>query len=131
MGPETADYDAIFDQYRRYAKEAGALALGPGVSGVYFASRGPGQIGYMVGVEARPGATVPAGVVALDIAPARYAVFEFPRAEIGKAWHSIHGEWLPGSKEYALASSPASEFYPNGNTDETHLAIWIPLRARQ
>ena len=132
IDPETADYEGIFDdQYRPHEEMARALASGPGFYGGYFASRGPGQVGYMVGVAAQDGTEAPEGLVALSIPPARYAVFEVPRQDIGKMWDYIHGEWLPKSREYALASSPVFEFYPKSNTTETHLAIWIPVRPKK
>lgn len=132
IDPETADHEGIFDnQYRPHEEKARAVASGPGFYGAYFASRGPGQVGYMVGVAASEGTEAPEGLVALPIAAARYAVFEFPRQDIGTMWDYIHGEWLPKSQEYALAASPVFEFYPKSNTTETHLAIWIPVRAKE
>ena len=132
IDPETADHVAIFDeQYRPHEGKARAVASEPGFYGAYFASRGPGQVGYMVGVAAPEGTEAPEGLLELTIPAARYAVFEFPRQDIGKMWDYIHGEWLPRSKEYSLASSPVFEYYPKSNTTETHLAIWIPVRPRE
>ena len=132
IDPETADHEAILDeQYRPHEQKARAVASEPGFYGSYFASRGPGQIGYMVGVAAQDGTEAPDGLMALPIPAARYAVFEFPRADIGRMWDYIHGEWLPGSDEYSLASSPVFEYYPKSNTTETRLAIWIPVRPKK
>ena len=131
IDPETADHEAIFDkQYRPHEAKARAVATTPGFYGAYFASRGPGKIGYMVGVSAREGTEAPEGLVALSIPAARYAVFEFPRQDVGKVWEHIHGEWLPKSEEYSLASSPVFEYYPKSNTTETRLAIWIPVKRK-
>jgi predicted transcriptional regulator YdeE len=132
IDPETADHEAIFDrQYRPHEAKARAVASTPGLYGAYFASRGPGKVGYMVGVAAKEGTTPPEGLVALAIPAARYAVFEFPRSDIGKTWHHIHGEWLPKSREFALASSPVFEYFPKSNTTETRLAIWIPVKPKE
>lgn len=132
IDPETADHEAIFDElYRPHAENARAVASSPGFLGAYFASRGPGRIGYMVGVEAPQGTAAPPGLVALEIPAARYAIFEFPREDVGGMWDYIHGEWLPASDEYALASTPVFEYYPQENTTETRLSIWIPLRRKQ
>ena len=132
IDPETADHEGIFDNlYRPHAEKARAVASEPGFYGAYFASRGPGQVGYMVGVAAPASTTAPDGLVALAIPSARYAVFEFPREDIGKAWDYIHGEWFPNSREYALAATPVFEYYPRENTTETRLAIWVPVRPRE
>ena len=132
IDPETADHEGIFDnQYRPHADKARAVAAEPGFYGSYFASRGPGQIGYMVGVAAPPGTPAPEGLMALPIQAAQYAVFDFPRQDIGKAWDYIHGEWLPSSQQYSLASSPVFEYYAKENTTEARLAIWIPLRPKK
>ena len=109
IDPETADHEAIFDeQYRPHEEEARTVATTPGFYGAYFASRGPGQIGYMVGVSAKEGTEPPEGLAALSIRAARYAVFEFPREDIGKMWNYIHGEWFPQSPAHAWLLLPAS-----------------------
>jgi len=132
IDPETADHLAIFDeQYRPHEEQARAVATTPGFYGAYFASRGPGQIGYMVGVAAKDETKPPDGLVALSIPAARYAVFEFPREDIGKMWDYIHGQWLPQSQDDALAHSPCFEYYPKANTTETHLAIWVPVKPKK
>ena len=131
IDPETADHERIFDElYRPYADKARAVACEPGFYGSYFASRGPGQVGYMVGVAAPKDTEAPEGLVALAIPAARYARFEFPREDIGRAWDYVHGEWFPNSQEYALAMSPVFEHYPKENTTETHLAILVPIRSK-
>lgn len=143
-GANLRDIPAFWDRCHAEGKVAALepLAGGWGILGLCADfDAGMEHFTYLIGVAAEPGKPTPAGMSALAVPTADYAVFTVVGAmpdAIQRAWGEIMGTWLPGSA-YAEASPLNFELYPCFPADDPRgdpasplcrTEIWIPVRKK-
>ncbi len=85
---------------------------------------------YLIGWEAKKGASVPSGLVEMTVPGGKYAVFTVEGGkEIQDAVSRIYGSWLPASS-HELSDSPVLEKYPADWTGArgASMEIWLPVK---
>ena len=97
----------------------------------------PGDMRYMAGVALSPGASAPAGMEVIELAPQHYLVFRQTmdggevHPQMQRAAKEIWGERLPKSGR-RLVQAPDLEFYPGDSTPDqagAWVEWWVPVEA--
>ncbi len=125
QGGDISGIPGLWQAFSARAKDIGSD--GP-VYGVSYDVEGPGQFRYLAGME---GTTAPAGMVTLEIPPARYAVFTH-QGHIDDLPGTISAIWEHGLEAHGLtpAAAPELEVYDarfDAATGRGAVEIWIPL----
>jgi AraC family transcriptional regulator len=89
-----------------------------------------GVFEYVAGVEPRPGAAIPAGMVRWEVPAQTYAVFPCTLQTIHQAYEQAYQVWLPGSG-YRATGGLDMELYPETFEPEDparqQMFIYIPV----
>jgi AraC family transcriptional regulator len=103
--------------------------------GVCFPEDEEGDFEYVIGVELKEDATLPAGYHCCEIPAASYAVFTTPPANaaafsgvIQQTWQDIFNQWLPQSGRKIDEAGLSFELYDERSMAESDKVaeIWIP-----
>ena len=128
-------HDQFLPRVGEIAKPAGAAAFG---FCRCVAGAPQGTMEYVAAMDATPDAPVPAGMIAIDVPRADYAVFKVAGlGDIGATWGraieqvNANPAWEPycGPKGCQCATHPCFELYPpDFNPDGGTLFIYIPVK---
>jgi AraC family transcriptional regulator len=87
---------------------------------------------YMAAVAARPGESVPPGMISLELPGGPYALFRYPLARLGEGFGEIFNRWLPES-QCVQTSGPLFERYGEEfrpDDPQSTVEIYLPVRRR-
>jgi AraC family transcriptional regulator len=107
LSPETNNFKVIPPLWDAFAKRMGELSgrIGHASYGIIYSRleserSHPHELQYLAGMEVRPSATVPQGMVSRTIPAGTFAVFlhRGPIQKIGETCHEIYRLWLPRSQ---------------------------------
>jgi predicted transcriptional regulator YdeE/DNA-binding transcriptional MerR regulator len=93
-----------------------------------------GHFEYVAGLETRPDAPVPHGMVKRDVPAYTYAVFEHQggMATLGETYQNIYQTWLPQAGYQPIESGLDMEIYDNrvftNFSPESILYIYVPVK---
>lgn len=91
-----------------------------------------GEFRYLAGVATDAGDSVPAGMVAIDVPAATYAVIDCTLPTVRPTMNAFYGTWLPASG-YTRAPGPQFELYDE-RFDMEHgkleMSICVPVVPR-
>ncbi len=137
-------YDYAFEEIPKFWTEYFQTRKGQPVCGMYGVclevEKGKDEFEYLIADNYKPWMDTPDGFVTKVIPKHTWAVFAC-RGALPKSLQDVNrkifSDWLPGCKEYEIASGVNIEMYadpndfPNGNQDENYYSeIWIPVRKK-
>lgn len=133
-GPnEDGQIPALWDVFGDREGEFQSLATAPECYGVCTSvDAEDGTVEYVAGVPADEDATIPEGMVAVDLPAAEYAVFATTLADLGGDVDAFYGEWLPGA-DYERADGAEFERYDSGfdGGQDAELEYFVPVAATE
>ncbi len=121
-------YEKIWADFEQYNDLLKTLSTNQKYYGVSFNTDEKNIMEYLTAM-AVPEGTKPADekLIVRKIPAARYAVFKCPIESIGKTYHYIFDQWLPGSS-YSIKPDAASfEEYPSEGQENLPVSIHIPI----
>lgn len=129
----------------QFIPRAGEIARPEGPSGAFGVCRclpgvTDGSFEYIAAFQASEDASVPEGMVAVEVPKGLYAAFEVPSlAQIGQAWHAApcwfeksekwEGRCGPGGCE--CDEYPCFEYYPPDFDGAGKLYIYMPVKEKK
>jgi AraC family transcriptional regulator len=137
-------YDTAFEEIPKFWTEHFQTVKGQTVCRMYGvcleAEKGKDEFEYLIADNYKPWMDTPDGYVTKIIPKHTWAVFACKGAlpkSLQEVNRKIFSDWLPGCKEYEIASGVNIEMYsnpddfPQGNQDANFYSeIWIPVRKK-
>lgn len=137
-------YDTSFEEIPKFWMEHFQTGKGQTVCGMYGVclegNPGEDEFEYLIADTYKPWMDTPDGFVTKLIPKHTWAVFACKGAlpkSLQDVNRKIFTDWLPGCKEYEIATGINIEMYsspdafPQGNQDENYYSeIWIPVRKK-
>lgn len=126
---EDGQIPALWDVFGDREEEFQSLATAAECYGVCTSvDAEDGTIEYVAGVPADEDATIPEGMVAVDLPAAEYAVFTTTLADLGGDIDAFYEEWLPNA---ACERADGAEFerYDSGfdGSQDAELEYFVPV----
>jgi AraC family transcriptional regulator len=90
------------------------------------------EFDYLASVEIPAGQAAPEGMATWAVPAQTYAVFETTLPQIGRAYETIYGTWLPGS-DFERANAPEFEYYGTEfepSDPNSKMSVWIPVKQK-
>jgi AraC family transcriptional regulator len=137
-------YDTAFEEIPKFWTEHFQTVKGQTVRSMYGVclegDKGKDEFEYLIADNYKPWMDTPDGYVTKIIPKHTWAVFACKGAlpkSLQDVNRKIFSDWLPGCKEYEIASGVNIEMYsnpddfPQGNQDANYYSeIWIPVRKK-
>ncbi len=127
---EHQEIPAMWDELNARWGELAALQATGAAYGVCGPMEPDGVFEYVAGVEPKPGAATPEGMVRWEVPAQTYAVFPCTLQTIHQAYEQAYQVWLPGSA-YRATGGLDFELYPEtfepGDPERQQMYVYIPV----